>query len=305
VEVDGRTRLVGIIGWPVDHTLSPRMHNAAFRALGLNYVYVALPVAPDRVGDAIRGLAALGFAGANVTVPHKSAILPYLDELSPLAIAIGAVNTLVVRPNGTLLGDNTDAYGFMTDLAAAGWPGGSPSGCRALVIGAGGAARAITYGLLEGGAEVAVANRTLDKAVELCRTVGGALASADPPAAARLRAHRFPEELAALAPGADLIVNATKLGLHGCGDPLPWDPDVPFHSRQLVYDLVPLARPAGQTPFLALAASSGARVLGGLGMLVHQGARAFEMWTGVPAPVEVMKEALRQGQGKGNVMRKT
>ena len=290
--------MVGIMGWPVEHTLSPRMHNAAFEALGLNYAYVPLPVAPDRVQDAIRGLAALGFVGANVTVPHKSAILPYLDELSPVARAIGAVNTLVVRPDGTtLVGDNTDAYGFMMDLAEAGWSAGSPSGCRALVIGAGGAARAVTYGLLEGGAAVAVANRSFEKAVELCKAIGGALKSADPAAPARLSAHRFPEELAALAPGADLIVNATRLGLHPGDDPLPWDPAVPFRSGQMVYDLVPVARPAGQTPFLVLAASSGARVRGGLGMLVHQGARAFEMWTGVRAPVELMREALGQEQG--------
>jgi shikimate dehydrogenase len=298
VEIDGRTRLVGVIGWPVEHSLSPRMHNSAFGALGLNYAYVPLPVVPDRVVDAIQGLAALSFVGANVTVPYKSAVLPHLSELSPVARAIGAVNTLIVKPDGTLLGDNTDAYGFMTDLAEAGWPGGSPSGCRALVIGAGGAARAVTYGLLEGGAEVAVANRSFDRTLNLCKSLGRALAAADVPAATRLSAHRYPEDLEILAPGADLIINATKLGLNPNYDPLPWDPNVPFHPRQLVYDLVPLATPAGETPFLALAASRGARVRGGLGMLVHQGARAFEMWTGVKAPVEVMKEALRQGQGK-------
>jgi shikimate dehydrogenase len=292
VEIDGGTRLVGIIGWPVEHSLSPCMHNAAFRALGLNYAYVPLPVAPDRFEDAIRGLASLGFTGANVTVPYKSAVLPHLTDLSRVARVIGAVNTLSVSPDGTILGDNTDAYGFVTHLLEAGWPSSSLSGCRALVIGAGGAARAVTYGLLEGGAAVAVANRSFDKAVELCHTLGSALASADPPAAVRLTAHRFPEEVAALAPGADLIVNATRLGLHPGSDPLPWDAGVPFHSRQLVYDVV--YGPAGQTPLLTLAASSGAQVLGGLGMLVHQGARAFELWTGVRAPIEVMRVALGQ-----------
>jgi shikimate dehydrogenase len=292
VEIDGGTRLVGIIGWPVEHSLSPCMHNAAFRALGLNYAYVPLPVAPDRFENAIRGLASLGFTGANVTVPYKSAVLPCLKELSPIARAIGAVNTLLVNPDGTILGDNTDAYGFVTHLLEVGWPGGSLSGRRALVIGAGGAARAITYGLLEGGAAVAVANRSFDKAIELCHTLGSALTFADPPAEDRLTAHRFPEELAALAPGADLIVNATRLGLHPGDDPLPWEPGVPFHPRQLVYDLV--YSPAGMTPFLSLAALSGAQVLGGLGMLVHQGARAFELWTGLRAPVKVMREALEQ-----------
>jgi shikimate dehydrogenase len=290
--IDGHTRLVGIIGWPVGHTLSPRMHNAAFRALGLNYVYVPLPVAPARLEDALRGLVGLGFAGANVTVPHKSATLPYLDELSQAARAIGAVNTLVVRPDGTILGENTDAYGFLTDLREVGWLSGSLSDRRALVIGAGGAARAVVFGLLQEGAAVAVANRSFDKAVDLCVTLGRASASDDPPVAARLSAHRFPEDLATLAPVADVIVNATSLGLHPRDDPLPWDLAVPFQPRQLVYDLVPLSSPAGQSPLLALASASGAQVRGGLGMLLHQGARSFELWTGMEAPVELMRGAL-------------
>jgi len=288
--------LAGLMGWPVEHSLSPRMHNAAFRALGLNYAYVPLPVAPGRIEEAVRGLAALGFAGANVTVPHKTAVLPYLDELSPVVRAIGAANTLVVRPDGRILGDNTDVYGFMTDLRESGWPAGSPCDCRALVIGAGGAARAVAYGLLQAGATVTVASRSFDRAIELCTTLGRAAASVELPAAGRLSAHHFPEELASLAPRADLIVNATSLGLHVGDDPLPWDPTVPFHHHQYVYDLVPLASPTGETPFLALAASKGARILSGLGMLVHQGARAFEMWTGMQAPVEVMREALGCGQ---------
>jgi shikimate dehydrogenase len=283
---------VGIIGWPVGHSLSPRMHNAAFEALGLNYAYLPLPVAPAQVEPAIKGLAALGFAGANVTVPHKSAVLRWVDEVSPVAKAIGAANTLIVRPDGTILGDNTDAYGFMTDLMEQEWPGSPSRLRRALVIGAGGAARAVSYGLLHGGAEVAVANRSFERAVDLCRAIGGALEAADPPAPGRIGAHRFPDDLARLAQGADLIVNATTLGLHGSDDPLPWDPDVPFHAGQLVYDLAPLSARRGHTPFLALAAAGGARVVGGLGMLVHQGARAFELWTGVKAPLEVMREAL-------------
>ena len=112
----GTTRLVGIIGWPVSHSRSPQMHNAAYEALGLDWAYVPLPVAPEHLGDAVRGLVALGFAGANVTVPHKQAVIPYLDELTPVAQAIGAVNTIVVRPDGSLLGDSTDGAGFMADL---------------------------------------------------------------------------------------------------------------------------------------------------------------------------------------------
>lgn len=292
MEINGHTRLVGIMGWPVGHSLSPRMQNAAFRALGLNYAYVPLPVAPDQLEHALRGLTGLGFVGANVTVPHKRAILPLLDELSPVAKIIGAVNTLVLRPDGTVLGDNTDAYGFMMDLREAGWLDDPPSERRALVIGAGGAARAVTFGLLRGGAAVAIANRSFDKAVELCETLGRAIVQAEPPTAAKLSAHRYPEELATLAPTVDLIVNATSLGLRACEDPVPWDPAVPFQPRQFVYDLVPSASLAGRTPLLALASSGGAHVRDGLGMLVHQGARAFELWTGMVAPVDVMRGAL-------------
>jgi shikimate dehydrogenase len=268
------------------------MHNAAFRALGLNYAYVPLKVAPAGLEDALRGLVVLGFTGANVTVPHKSAALPFLDELSQAARVIGAVNTLVIRHDGTMMGENTDAYGFLTDLRGADWLVGSLADRQALVIGAGGAARAVAYGLLQEGAVVAVANRSFDRAVDLCVSLGRACGSADPPLAARLSAHRFPEELAALAPTADLIVNATSLGLHPRGDPLPWDPAVPFQPWQMVYDLVPLARTVGHSPFLALASSGGAQVRDGLGMLLHQGARAFELWTGMKAPVEVMRKAL-------------
>jgi shikimate dehydrogenase len=293
VEIDARTQLVGLIGWPVAHSLSPRMHNAAFEALGLNFAYVPLPVPPEQAENALRGLVALGFAGANVTVPHKRTVRQWLDEVSPAAEAIGAVNTLVVRSDGTLLGDNTDAYGFMTDLAESGWAPMLGGPCRALVIGAGGAARAVVYGLLEGGAEVAVVNRSLERADDLCQAIGAALRANDPATAARLSAHPFPRGLRDLAERADLIVNATTLGLHGSNDPLPWDPSIPFHEGQLVYDLVPLAPRAGPTSLLALAAAAGARVTGGLGMLLHQGAKAFELWTGVKAPIAVMRDALK------------
>ncbi len=257
--ISGNTRLVGVMGWPISHSLSPRMHNAAFAALGLDWAYVPLPVPPERVGDAVRGLSALGFAGANVTVPHKSAVIPFLDALTPIAWAIGAVNTIVVRPDGSLLGDNTDGAGFMTDLRAhgvhvCGSVGVTKTGrslrphshtpTHALVLGAGGAARAVAYILADAGATVAIANRTLDHALDLCQTIVAAL----PEAADRLSAHAFPDALAGLAPDADLIVNATSLGLHD-GDPLPWDSAIAFHTDQVVYDLI-YNRP---TELLALA----------------------------------------------------
>lgn len=267
--IGGSTRLVGVLGWPIAHTLSPRMQNAAFAALGLDFVYVPLPVSPERLPDAVIGLAALGFAGANVTIPHKSGVLPFLAEMSPIVRALGAANTLVIRDGGSLYGDNTDAHGFMADLRAHGVVVGPET--RALVLGAGGAARSVVYALAESGAAVTVANRTADRAEQLCKLIAGAL----PAAAARLQARAFPDGLAQLAAGADLIVNATSLGLHPGTDPLPWDAAVSFHPQQMVYDLI-----YGATPFLALARASGAQAIGGLGMLVHQGARAAALWTG-------------------------
>lgn len=276
------------------------MHNAAFASLGLDWTYVPLPVPPERVGDAVRGLAALGFAGANVTVPHKQAVMPFLDELTPVAQAVGAANTIIVRPDGSLLGDNTDGAGFMADLRAHGaWVCGcvgvseskpsflpySHPPTHALVIGAGGAARAAVYALAEAGVTVAVVNRTLERAQDLFKIILAAL----PHAAARVSAHPFPDALAGLAAGADLIVNTTSLGLHE-GDPIPWDASVAFRPSQIVYDLI-YNRP---TELLALARSQGATAIDGLGMLVHQGARAFELWTGMAAPVDVMYEAIRE-----------
>jgi len=318
--ITGATRLAGVMGWPVAHSLSPPMHNAAFAALGLDWAYVPFGVRPERLADAVRGLVALGCAGCNATVPHKPGLVPLMDELTPIAAAISSVNTIVVRPDGSLLGDSTDAYGFLMDLQAHGVGiGGQEAGgmrqesaaitasphhpvtlspChlvtlppahRVLVIGAGGAARAVVYALAEAGARVAVVNRTVAAAEELCRIVGAALPSAD------LSAHPFPVALPALAADAGLIVNTTSLGLHGDADPLPWDESVAFRPDQVIYDLIYNVR----TPLLRLAEAAGARAIDGLGMLVHQGARSFELWTGRAAPVAVMYEAA-SSNGRSN-----
>ena len=162
--INGATKLVGLIGWPVEHSLSPAMHNAAFASLGLNWVYVPLPVPPGTVEAAVKGLAALGFQGANVTVPHKQAVMPYLDELTEAAKIIGAVNTIVVggaeaHSRTPLRGDNTDAEGFIRALREGGF---EPQGSSATVLGAGGAARAVVYALLASGTtEVRVLNLSL------------------------------------------------------------------------------------------------------------------------------------------------
>ncbi|HIC89870.1 MAG TPA: shikimate dehydrogenase [Anaerolineae bacterium] len=279
--IDGETKLVGLIGWPVAHSLSPTMHNAAFAALGLNWAYVPLPVSPDRVGEAVCGLRALGFRGANVTIPHKQAVISHLDELTPVALAIQAVNTILVRGDSTLLGHNTDAEGFLRALTEV-VPLERLPGRQALVLGAGGGARAAVYALAQAGADVVILNRTVERARQLAQEMQAVWPER------QLTAGRFPEELAQVAPQADLIVNCTSVGMWPHEDRMPWDPEIPFHSRQVVYDLV--YRPI-VTKLLRQARAAGAMTVGGLGMLIHQGAAAFELWTGQVAPVAVMREA--------------
>jgi len=278
-----RTQLVGLIGWPVSHSRSPAMHNAAFAALGLDWAYLPLPVALDpaeRIGEAVRGLRALGLRGANVTVPHKQAVLSWLDELTPVARAMGAVNTIAVESDGRLLGDNTDARGFASDLRQ---HGVDPSRQRVLVLGAGGSARAIVYALAElGAAVIVIANRTPDRAQELAQSMQPLFPGT------LLSAVALDDAVRTVGPESALIVNSTSLGMTPNIDSTPWDESVRLSSGQVVYDLVYAPQ---QTRLLRMAQEQGARAIGGLGMLVWQGALAFERWTGVPAPVEVMRSA--------------
>ncbi len=285
--IDGRTRLVGLIGWPVEHSLSPAMHNAAFDALGLNWRYVPLPVEPAQVRAAVRGLGALGFRGANVTVPHKQAVLPALDTLAGEAQALGAVNTILVErgDGGTVLsGHNTDARGFVAALREGGF---EPAGRRAVVVGAGGAARAVVYGLLgAGGGEITVLNRTLERA----RRLVSDLSRRSPPA---MRYSQLtPKTVVEAARTADLLVNATTVGMWPRAEDSIWPAGVPVPAHLTVLDLVynPL-----ETRLLQQARRSGARGIDGLGMLVGQGALAFEMWTGERPPVAVMRAACERG----------
>lgn len=282
-KIDGHTRLVGLIGYPVEHTRSPQMHNAAFDALNLNYCYVPLPVAPTDLSAAIAGLAVLGFVGVNVTIPHKQAVIPYLDELSAEAQAIGAVNTIVFA-SGRRIGYNTDGAGFLRALTDRGF---SAAGRRALVLGAGGAARAVVHALSQAGAEVTVLNRTEAKAASLAAELrrcglgpiqSGALAA---------------EHIAALAPTVDLVVNATSVGMGPHIGETPWPAEVAFPATAIAYDLIYSgAAGARPTAFLRQAEAAGAQTLDGSYMLVYQGALAFEKWTEQPAPVEVMMAAL-------------
>jgi shikimate dehydrogenase len=269
VKVSGHTRVVGVIGDPVAHSLSPTLHNAAFGALGLDWVYVAFPVARGRGADAVAAVRALGLAGLNVTMPHKEDVAGACDDLTADAAALRSVNTVVARPDGRTLGDSTDGPGFLDALADEGI---GVAGQPVLVLGAGGAARAVVLALGRAGAQVTVAARRPDAAES----------------AAALAPDALPVPIGVVDPaGFAVVVNATPLGMSG-GDPLPVAPDV-LHSGQAVVDLV--YHPA-DTPLLTAARARGAAAVNGLGMLLHQAARSFSLWTGEPAPIEAMRAAV-------------
>lgn len=284
--IDGRTQLVGLIGWPVEHSLSPVMHNAAFAALKMNWRYLPLPVPSQRVDAALAGLAALGFRGANVTIPHKRAVFSALSSLSPQARALGAVNTLVIEgKDPTIRGENTDASGFTAALATAGF---TSAGCRALIVGAGGGARAVAYALIEGKArEVVILNRHVNKAQEIVDWF-----SVQPQNHARLRAETLSlSTLVALAEDADLLVNTTPVGMWPEVERSIWPSKESLPPHLTVFDLV--YNPY-ETRLLQQAQRAGARAVSGLEMLVEQGARAFSLWANRQAPIYVMRQACRQ-----------
>jgi shikimate dehydrogenase len=248
------------------------MHNAAFRALNLDWVYLAFDVQPGEVDGALAGVRALEIAGLSVTIPHKEAVAARMDSLSPLAQTLGAVNTVVPMPGGALRGENTDGPGFLRALQDD--EGFDPTNRRCLVLGAGGAARAVVKVLAEAGAaEVVVVNRTPQRA-EAVATLAGDCGRVG---------------VAAEAGEADLVVNATPLGMAGSdlSARLPVDP-VHLGPGQLLIDLVP--NPA-VTPLVEAARAQGAMAANGLGMLVHQAALAFRMWTGEDPPMAVMSAA--------------
>lgn len=286
--IDGETAVYGLIGHPVAHSYSPAMHNAALAALGLNGVYVPFGVQPENLVAAVAGLRALGIAGVNVTVPYKEAVIPHLDELAETAILYGAVNTIINR-QGRLAGHNTDGPGFIKDLRED--HGFEPSQGPALVLGAGGSARAVVMALAQAGCpEVAVVNRNRARAEELAKFVHSTTGFE----VLVLQWDPGDRPLADFARRAALVVNCTPLGMSGKvqGD-LPLPKGLPG-SGQLAYDLVynpPVTR------FLARATANGAAVANGLGMLLHQGVLSFEAWTGLAAPVAVMRRALHRQAG--------
>jgi shikimate dehydrogenase len=267
--LSGRTRLAGIMGWPVAHSLSPRLHGHWLLRYGIDGAYVPLPVPPERLEQALSVLPALGFAGVNLTIPHKEAAVSLVDRLSSRAKRIGAVNTVVVEADGMLSGDNTDGFGFIAALSESqvGW--GAEAG-PAVVLGAGGAARALAVALLDAGVpEVRLLNRTPERARALADELGGSVQIVD-----------WTARAAAL-DGAALLVNTTSLGMHG-QPPLDLELNA-LPPRALVTDVVytPLI-----TPLLALAQARGNPVVDGLGMLLHQARPGFRAWFGVDPEVD-------------------
>lgn len=262
------TRVAAVVGDPVRHSLSPTLHNAAFDAMGLDWVFLAFEVPGGEAKAAIEGMRALGIDGLSVTMPHKSDVAAAVDALSPTAERLGAVNT-VVRRGGVLVGENTDGAGFVDALRSD--EGFDAAGRRCLVLGAGGAARAVVLALADAGAsEVVVAGRTPERVATAAALAGD-----------RGRAGTVEE-----AAGCDLVVNATPVGMGEAGG-LPLDP-AQLQAGQVVADLVyhPLV-----TPLLTEARARGAIAVNGLGMLIHQAAHAFRLWTGEDPPLAVMSAA--------------
>ena len=281
--VDTLTRLVWLLGHPVAHSLSPRMHNAAFQHQGLNLAYVAFDVPPECLAAAIAALRVLGVLGANLTLPHKETALEFLDDIEPLAAKIGAVNT-IVNTDGCLRGYNTDVSGFQMALRSV-LPRGA-EGLRCLVLGAGGAARAVIAALADDRAACAwLANRTRQRAVVLCD-------SAAHWGSTECRALGL-HEVGGVAADADVIVNATSLGLGDAVKDFPFDVDT-LHSGQVVMDLV---YATGPTALLRAARQRGAVAIDGREMLVHQAACSYQLWTGQRAPIDAMRESIDSFEG--------
>lgn len=279
--ISSKTRLLAVIGHPVSHSLSPLIHNAALASQGVAAVYVAFDVVPDELQTALLGLRAVGFWGANVTIPHKERAAGLVDKLDPAAATVGAVNTIVNR-SGVLEGYNSDIAGFAKAVTSV-RPSGV-AGSRCLVLGAGGAARAVVAALLAGGAgEVFVHNRTRLRAERLCEEAqhwsgGGSCQVASP------------GSLADIVASATIVVNATSIGLDSSVKESPVPVDI-LDSHHVVVDLVYGPQP---TSLVRAANARGAAAVDGLEMLLAQAAVSYQLWTGLDAPVEVMRASLEQ-----------
>ena len=282
----GKTKNLGVMGWPVAHSLSPAMQQAAIEKAGIDYSYIAMPVEPEKLSQAVEGLKAMHFAGWNVTIPHKRAIMPLLDEIDEDVAAIGAVNT-VVNEDGRLKGYNTDVLGFLRPFKTRGV---KLEGTRALLLGAGGAARAVLWGLLrEGAAAVALAVRNREKGESLaaefrCRTK------------AKISVCTFgSEDYKAALSTADILVNTTPLGMTPKVDEAPEVEWGRVKASAFVYDII--YTPA-ETRFLREAREHGCQIQNGEAMLAGQGAAALSLWAGIEADADCMCRALKEELSK-------
>jgi shikimate dehydrogenase len=276
--LDSHTILYGVFGDPIRHSKSPIMLNHAFQETGINAAYAAFHVSPDELRAAVHGIRALGFRGVNVTIPHKVEVMAYLDEIVEGARIVGAVNT-IVNDGGKLVGYNTDGIGYVRSLQEE--TGISLQGKRILLLGAGGAARGVAYALAKEGADlIYIANRTHGRAVELAAIISKFTDSVGISL----------DEIDSVMTEVDFIVNTTSAGMYPKVDVLPMPMDS-IGSRHLVSDLIYNPR---ITRFLKMAEARGARIHGGLGMFIYQGAFAFEYWTGTPAPVAAMRQIVEQ-----------
>lgn len=275
MEISGETKICALIGDPVEHTMSPVMHNTAYEKLGLDYIYIPFRVKPEELKQAVAGLRALNVRGFNVTIPHKVSVIQLLDGLDPPAEKIGAVNT-VVNTDGELRGYNTDAEGFFWALLEHGI---EPGGKRVVVLGAGGASRAITYIMVEKGAEVTIVNRQqeLDWAKDIAGMVKESLAK-------EVRVYEL-EQLAKAIENTDILVNATSVGMSPASENSPVPANL-LSKAPVVFDIVynPI-----ETRLLCEAKAAGAKTIRGVDMLAWQGALAFEKWTGQQAPLDLMR----------------
>lgn len=285
-KIDAETRPVTLLGWPIEHTLSPVIHNTAFAAQELNFVYLASAVRPERIGEAVSGLRALNFAGANVTIPHKEKVGPHLDEIAEEARAVGAVNTIVVeeREEGTVLrGENTDVEGFLRPLEA---QTEDLRGESALIFGSGGAARAVTYALLTDLAPstLTLAARSPEKAEQIAEDLapwdehGGLSVTPLSEAGSSVRSSR-------------LLVNATPVGMYPHTEATIWEPVADFQEDHIAYDLVYRPR---RTRWLREVGEQGGTTIGGLDMLIAQAATSFYHWTGTEMPERPVRRALKE-----------
>jgi len=281
MDILGDTKVCAVIGDPIEHSLSPQIHNAAFQHLKLNYVYVAFRVAEKDIKNALQGIQALKIHGLNVTMPLKTKIIPYLDKLDSRAERIGAVNT-VLNEKGRLIGYNTDGLGALAALKA---NNQDLVNKKVLILGAGGASRAISYTLAKDARKIVILNRTIEKArslaKELNKTFGKKVRHGE------INEKRLEKDLK----DTDILINATLLGMH------PYKNETPVSRKLLRSDLTvfDLVYNPPETRLLREAKAIGAKTINGLAMLVHQGALSFEIWTGKKAPIDVMLKACMEG----------